>query len=346
MIPVQNIYYMLSYAFRTLQAQEYQNLATEPFHNTADLCAAILSKGISGQLKRGLERDYIEQTNALSTPRGRIDSSSSLKTCSLLRRQLVCTYDDFSENSYMNRILKTTLMLLMHANIAPKRKKDLRRVLLYFANVEMLDLQKIQWHLRYHRNNQTYYMLISICYLVVKGLIQTNEDGTTRLMTYLDDQRMCRLYEKFIFAYFQKEFPQISVSSAQIAWALDDGMGPMLPIMLSDVMLRYREKVLIIDAKYYTHILQTQYDRQTWHSNNLYQIFAYVKNKDAEMVKEPREVSGMLLYAGTDENVQAHHTYQMSGNVICVRTLDLNCNFDKISAQLNQIVEEFFGIIT
>ena len=54
MIPVQNIYYMLSYAFQALQAQNYKDLATEKFHNTAELCAAILDKGISVQLKRGL----------------------------------------------------------------------------------------------------------------------------------------------------------------------------------------------------------------------------------------------------------------------------------------------------
>ena len=57
MIPVQNIYYMLSYAFQALQTQTYKNLATENFHNTAELCAAILDKGVSTQLKRGLERD-------------------------------------------------------------------------------------------------------------------------------------------------------------------------------------------------------------------------------------------------------------------------------------------------
>ena len=42
MIPVQNIYYMLSYAFQALQAQNYKDLATEKFHNTAELCAAVL----------------------------------------------------------------------------------------------------------------------------------------------------------------------------------------------------------------------------------------------------------------------------------------------------------------
>ena len=45
MIPIQNIYYMLSYAFQTLQAENYKDLATENFHNTAELCAAILDKG-------------------------------------------------------------------------------------------------------------------------------------------------------------------------------------------------------------------------------------------------------------------------------------------------------------
>ena len=40
-------------------------------------------------------------------------------------------------------------------------------------------------------------------------------------------------------------------------------------------------KVLIIDAKYYANTTQAQYDKHTLHSNNLYQIFTYVKNKDS-----------------------------------------------------------------
>ena len=73
MIPIQNVYYMLSYAFQVLNEQGYKNLATEEFNNTAELCAAILAKGIASQLKRGLGREYIPQTEALSTLRGKID---------------------------------------------------------------------------------------------------------------------------------------------------------------------------------------------------------------------------------------------------------------------------------
>ena len=88
MIPVQNIYYMLSYAFQVLSEQGYKSIATEQFDNVADLCAAILSKGVSMQLKRGLGREYIERTESLSVPRGRFEISESIKTRSVLKQQL------------------------------------------------------------------------------------------------------------------------------------------------------------------------------------------------------------------------------------------------------------------
>ena len=343
MIPIQNIYYMLSYAFQVLHEQGYKNIMTEHFNNVAELCAAILSKGVSVQLKRGLRREYIEQTEPLSALRGRIEISESIKTRSMLKKQLFCSYDDYSVDSYMNRIIKTTMELLLHADISKARKKELRKLLVFLGDVELLDIHTINWNVQYNRNNQTYRMLISICYLVVKGLLQTNSDGTTRLMDFLDEQRMCRLYERFILEYYRKEFPQLSASASQIPWAVDDGMRAMLPVMQTDIMLTYEEKILIIDAKYYSHTTQAQYDTHTLHSNNLYQVFTYVKNKESELAEVPHAVSGMLLYARTDEEVQPNNTYQLSGNKISVKSLDLNCDFTKVSAQLNAIVNEFLG---
>ena len=101
--------------------------------------------------------------------------------------------------------------------------------------------------------------------------------------------------------------------------------------------------MLIIDAKYYGHTTQVQYDKHTLHSNNLYQIFTYVKNKDSWFGDKPHEVSGMLLYARTDEEIQPDHTYLMSGNKISVKTLDLNCEFPVIAAQLNAIADSLIS---
>ena len=283
MIPIQNVYYMLSYAFQVLNEQGYKNIATEQFHNTAELMAAILEKGIAIQLKRGLGKEYIPQTEALSSLRGKIDIAESIKTQSTLRKQLICTYDEFSVNSIMNRIIKSTVEILLRSNISKQRKKNLRKLMLYFSEVDFIDLYTVNWNVQYNRNNQTYRMLISICYLVVKGLLQTQSDGSTKLMDFLDEQRMCRLYEKFILEYYRREFKnQITANASQIPWQLDNDENSMLPVMQSDIMLQRDDRVLIIDAKYYEHSMQVQFNKHTLHSANLYQIFTYVKNKEYE----------------------------------------------------------------
>lgn len=335
MIKIQNIYYMLAYAFQVLREQGYASCETEEFENTADLLSAILVKGVSIQIKRGLGRTYIEQTEPLSCLRGKIDVTESIKQQTLIKQQLVCTYDEFSENTYMNRILKTSMELLLRYDIPKTRKKELRNLLLYFKDVTTLDIHTINWGFRFNRNNQSYQMLMSVCYLLIKGLLQTTADGTVKLMQFIDEQRMCRLYEKFILEYYRKHYPQIKTSASQIGWALDDGISTMLPTMQSDIMLSYSDKTLIVDAKYYSHTTQVQYDVNTLHSNNLYQIFTYVKNKAVA----GGEVSGMLLYARTDEEIQPDNEYMMSGNKISVKTLDLSCDFSEISAQLNAIAD-------
>ncbi|MGN0650007.1 MAG: 5-methylcytosine-specific restriction endonuclease system specificity protein McrC [Oscillospiraceae bacterium] len=344
MIPIQNIYYMLSYAFQILNEQGYKKLATEEFHNTAELMAAILAKGITAQVKRGLGREYLLKNEELSSLRGRIDISESIQRLTMLNKKLVCEYDEFSVNSTMNRIIKSTVELLIRSDISKARKKELKKLMVYFADVEPLDLYSVNWNIRFDRNNQNYRMLISICYMVVKGLLHTNSDGSTKLMDFLDEQRMCRLYEKFILEYYRREFPQITANSSQIDWQVDDGYDEMLPGMQTDIMLSHNERVLIIDAKYYSHATQVQYGTPTIHSHNLYQIFTYVKNKETELQNVPHKVSGMLLYAKTDESVIPDNRYRMSGNEIAVRTLDLNCDFCEIAAQLDRIVEEFFEL--
>lgn len=334
---------MLAYAFQVLNEQGYKNIATEEFDNTAELCAAILARGISTQVKRGLGKEYIPQTEALSSLRGKLDISESIKTQTFLKKQMICSYDDFSVNSVMNRIIKSTVLLLLKGDISKSRKKELRKLMVFFEDVDTVDLYSVNWNMQYNRNNQTYRMLISICYLVFKGLLQTQSDGTTKLMDFLDEQRMHRLYEKFILEYYRKEHPELTTNASQIPWQLDDDFGDMLPVMQTDIMLTKDEKTLIIDAKYYAHTTQRQYDKNTLHSGNLYQIFTYVKNKEAELAEQPHKVAGMLLYARTDEEIYPEKEYRMSGNQIGVRTLNLDGDFDMIKNQLNEIAEKFFG---
>mgnify|MGYP003081522419 FL=1 len=341
MIRVRNLFHMLAYAFSALTEQGYRAVATEDFDNAAELCAAILERGVSLQLKRGLGQEYVNRTEARSSLRGTIKVTESVKSQAIWRRQLVCSYDEFSVDTTMNRVIKATVALLVRSDISRARKKSLKKLMVFFADVRDIDLHRVDWNMRYDRNNRTYRMLMAVCWLVVKGLLQTQSDGATRMMDFFDEQRMSRLYEKFILEYYRREHPRLRARASFVEWALDDGAMDGLPAMRTDITLSARGRVLIIDAKYYAATMQRNFDKRRVHSGNLYQIFAYVKNKQAvlERAGESIEVSGMLLYAATDEEVQPDFTYRMSGNQIGVRTLDLDRPFEEIRAQLDGIAD-------
>ncbi len=154
-------------------------------------------------------------------------------------------------------------------------------------------------------------MLLFLCYFALQGLLLTTEKGTYKMAAFLDDQRMSQLYERFILEYYRFHHPDLHAAASQIEWNLDDGKSEYLPVMQTDIVLKRVPKTLIIDAKYYRHTMQSQFDKQTIHSSNLYQIFTYVKNMDKYCTGN---VTGMLLYAKTTESIMPDSEFLMSGN--------------------------------
>lgn len=346
-ILIKNIYYMLSYAFTTLRQSTYERVAAEEFNQIHNLFAAILSKGIGRQLKQGLYREYISRLANTAVVRGKIDMPGTVQRLVSHQRVLSCVFDELSENNLLNQILKTTVgLLLRHRDVELTHKNALKQAMLYFSGVDLLDAASIPWSsLQFQRNNQTYQMLIYICYLLLQGMLITTEDGMHRMAGFEDERELSSLYERFVLEYYRSEHPELNPRSAQIRWALDDGFSSMLPMMQSDIMLSKGKRTLIIDTKCYARTMQVHYDKRTHHSANLYQIFTYVKNKSAELADGDHELSGMLLYARTRESVQPDHVYWMSGNRISVKTLDLNQEFSKIKAQLDAIALDHFGAV-
>ncbi len=346
-ILINNIYHMLSYAFQTLNQENYDDVAVESFDEMYDLLAAILAKGIGLQLKRGLYKEYINCQEELSVMRGKINMSRTIQNRLAHKSVLTCDFDELSENNLFNQILKTTVLLLLrNVKVKMAYKDDLKKKMLFFSNVDLLEPTSIRWSsIYFQRNNQTYRMLLSICQLIIEGMLITTDDGDYRIASFVDEQHMYKLYEKFILEYYRKHYSKLTVTASRIPWSVDDGIKTMLPIMQSDIHLQKDNTVLIIDAKYYSHTTQIKYNKHTIHSNNMYQIFTYVKNRDYQFGDTEHKVSGLILYAKTQEEIQPDNVYQMHGNQVAVKTLDLNKKFKDIAAQLDEIVEAHFGNI-
>ena len=342
-ISIKNIYYMLSYAFQVLNEESYEKIAGESFEGADELLSEILIIGVSKQIKQGLDKDYVEINQVTPSIRGKINITDSINSLSFLKGHLNCNFDEFSLNSYLNQILKSTMNQLIKTKISNKRKKKLKRLLYYFHGVDLIDLKGINWKIRFNSNNQNYMMLINICYLICNYLVLSDDEGIHKITSFTDNQLMSHLYEKFILNYFKKEYPEVNTGAFHINWQVDDGFDYMLPQMRSDVTLEYNGRVVIIDAKFYSQNLQRNHDVDTHISSNLYQIFAYVKNKQEEIKGNGSEVSGVLLYAKTNADIQPNNEYVISGNRIAVKTLDLNQDFEMIKKELDSIVVDYLS---
>lgn len=343
-ILIKNIYYMLTYAFQVLRQSNYESIEAESFENIHDLFAEILSKAVSQQLKQGLHKEYISKQEVLPVLKGKLDIGGTVKE-KLQRKQLVsCEHDELTENNVFNQIIKTTAdLLIRHSDVSTERRSALKKNLLFFGDIDYIEPSLIKWdRLRFYRNNQTYKMLMNICWFILDGMLLSTEKGSYKIASFIDDQKMHRLYEHFVLEYYRKHFPQLKVGADQIKWYIaEDENDIFLPAMQTDITLKNGVKTLIIDTKYYGKAWQTQYDTNTLRSNNLYQIFTYVKNLDKESTGN---VGGMLLYAKTSERISPDCDYTMGDNKISVKTLDLNLPFNLISSQLNKIAENFFEI--
>lgn len=346
-IYIKNIYYMLTYAFQILRQSNYEEVGSETFEKIEDLFAEILAKGVSRQLKQGLYRTYVTKNESLSVMRGKLDIYGTISNRIQHKNKLSCEFDELSENNLYNQILKTTMQYLLKTEgVDIERKIALKKILVFFDGIDILEPTMIPWgRMLFQRNNRNYELLLNVCYFVLDGMLQTTSEGEFKIVSF-SDEHMNRLYERFILEYYKEHHTYLSnVRAAQINWDIvGDTNAPLiqfLPVMQTDITLRLHERILIIDAKYYGKTLQNRFDKYTLHSSNVYQILSYVKNQDAN---HTGNVGGILLYARTDEPITPDGTVNIGGNIIGAKTLDLNVDFRVIAAQLDKIAYDFFHV--
>ncbi|MDR1520290.1 MAG: 5-methylcytosine-specific restriction endonuclease system specificity protein McrC [Planctomycetota bacterium] len=336
-IRIKNLYHMLSYAYQTLRETGFAKVAAEDFDNIHDLFAAIIARGTAAQVKRGLHRDYAPREETLPGLRGRIRIAESIKQQSRTRKKLVCSYDDFTVDSPHNQALKSAMsMLLRHGNVKLENKAKLRKLLPYFNEVREIPLTAIRWDgLKYHRNNASYRMLMGICRLTAEGVLPTTEAGTHRLSNWEQGEAMHRLYEKFVLSYYKRHHGAFKPKATNIGWDLRSSAETRhLPLMKTDITLSNGDRTLIIDTKYHNRTMNTYYDKVTFISGHIYQIYAYVKNCDKGATGK---VAGVLLYAKTDETVTPDADFNLGGNQISLKTLDLDRDWSEITQQLDDL---------
>ena len=123
-IPIQNIYYLLCYAWNKLEERDVVNVSGIDNTSILDLFAKVLISGTNHLIKRGLDRGYVLVSEDSKCLKGKIHLSSTLKRNLLIKVQAHCEYDELSHDILHNQILKATLRSLIYEKIIDKDLKD------------------------------------------------------------------------------------------------------------------------------------------------------------------------------------------------------------------------------
>ncbi|ARN56489.1 5-methylcytosine-specific restriction endonuclease system specificity protein McrC [Sedimentisphaera salicampi] len=337
-IPVQNIYYLLSYSWDKLEEAKQTPVSQTNKENLSTLFAKVLINGASRILKRGLDSDYIQKEEMVSRIRGQICFTESFNRTFMRKPALICQFDEFDNNILHNQIIKTTIRRMIRCSeVDREAANDLRKIYRRFDGVDEIDMNKrLFGRVCLNRNNSYYAFLINVCELIYDCLLPSEEAGRFIFNDFRrDHQAMARLFEGFVRNFYAKEQTSFKVASEFVDWDLSGFESSkdkaMLPDMRTDISLTSSGRKIIMDTKFYTRMFQNYYEIEKARSKNLYQIFAYIMNDPFE------NCEGILLYPSASEN-KVNHQWIIKGRRISLQTVNLNQNWADIHNELIDIL--------
>lgn len=191
-----------------------------------------------------------------------------------------------------------------------------------------------------HRNNAFYGFLIQICQLIFESsaLEESGERYQFRDFTR-DHQKLARLFEAFVFNFYQREQDRYKVKNPSFSWPFTSAVeehNDLLPSMFTDIVLEDDERIIIIDTKFYSKTMARREDvgSISFKSSNMYQIFAYMQHIPN---LENKKIEGMLLYPNVGDSICA--TYTWENQVLTFKTVDLDQEWKGIEDELLDLID-------
>ena len=348
-IPILNVYYLLCYAWGHVQERDISRLSTLGALSTVqDLLGKVLAGGVNQLFRRGINRGYLERREDLAGLRGKLAVSETAKRALRARGRAACDFEELSVDVLANRILRTSLHGLLRRRISLDRavRSEVRSTYRRFNGVSRTRLNRSTFsQVQLGGNRRLYKFLLSVCRLLYESSVVDENTGRTTFLDFRRDKAiMWALFEEFVTGFFEREQRVYSVNPGgrrRIDWAdayaENDADRARIPVMEADVILESPERRIILDTKYYRDALARGRGSGTGklHSGNLYQLLAYVRNRQATNPGGPLH-EGILLYPEVRESLRAD--IFLEGVRIQARTVNLERDWRHIHREMLETI--------
>jgi 5-methylcytosine-specific restriction enzyme subunit McrC len=329
-IPIANVYYLLCYAWQHVEETDVVDVTElDGLENVHDLLGKVLAEGTFQLLRRGLDRGYREVQEDLPGIRGKLAISEMASRALKARGRAACVFEELSHDVTHNRILRSTLASLLRIK---NLDNDVRaEVGTAFRKLEGISVVRVDrqlfGQLQLDGNRRVYRFLMAICALIHEHLLVDDTVGDASFRDFRDDyERMWKLFEDFVTEFYRREQTDFTVNKGgrkipwHDAWAPTEADEAKIPGMFADVLLDSPERRIILDTKFYPKAFSGRWGGQKLHSSNIYQLLAYLRNRDAT-APEGAKHEGILLYPVVETPIATD--VRLEGFRIQARGIDL-----------------------
>lgn len=342
-IPIQNYYYLLSYAWNLFKEAEQLKVRTEDCNNLKDLFARVLISGTELLIKKGIKRKYIDTSDHIRGLKGKINIKNSLSDILRQNGKLACEFDELTFNILENQIIFTSLRSLLSEDVDRYLKAKIKFIISYPDESAFITLRKEHFIKAKSQNKHGLYaLLISVCEIIYLSKMPIPELGSALFKDFINgDRELSKLFEMFTFNFYRRRLQnKYEVDfQTQIQW----GLKPMdltsqkyLPSMRTDVILHNSETKIIIDTKFYKQTFQKYFDKESIHSSNLYQLQSYVLND--RMTGHAKKRIGILLYPTITPSEDLNYMFD-DATFLQIRTVDLSQPWYEIEKRMISICD-------
>jgi 5-methylcytosine-specific restriction enzyme subunit McrC len=335
MIPIENIYYMLSYSVGVLPPNGERRVSVSGHTTLVGLLADGLIRTLTPVTKRGLYKTYVPYVEETSMPQGRIQMKETMRLAP--QPKVVSNYDDFSADHVHNQIIRATLVrLLRHGTLDKQTTYAVRKQLRYFRAVKSINVLPSHFHqLQYHKHNEGYQMILSICEMIWTYAMVDERSGKLKFIDF-ERTQLHVLFESFVRNFYKLELNGYRVAREYIEWNVRQvykGTQALVPKMYTDMSITNAHEKMIVDTKYYEKTFQQHFETQKIHSPHLYQLYSYLSNAQQKPV-----MRGMLLYPQVDEPLMLQ--MNLDGYEVTIATVNLAAHWTAIRARLLTLFNE------
>ena len=341
-----NLLYMLSVAGNVpVRERDVARLASRKA-SLSETLAAIFADRLRRELLRGPERAYIRREENLRQFKGKLLIAQQVLHNAAHRERFFCRFDEFSQDTLMNRIFRAACRFLLNATHTPATQDKLRHCLLLLDDVEDIFVHdELFDQITITRQNERFDDVLRFCRLILKEHSPTTQSGKERSFSLLFD--MNRVFEDFVTAFLKKQvmpgfagyrlYAQAKTKPRCLLTSKDKCVLSLKPdILIEDERSDQR---LVLDTKWKQ--LSGDGDRGGVGIDDLYQLYAYTRRYKCRR--------SVLLYPHVREAKCRDFAIVDTSKQINVRFVNLSRDLhkrpkrEKLACELKHIVEDGFA---